>query len=72
MVFIKLEETLTSAPILHHVIWGEPSELMCDAFGYAVWVILGQRVDKKPYVIYYANHTLNDVQLNYTMTEKEF
>ena len=29
-------------------------------------------VDKKSHVIYYASHTLNDAQLNYTVTEKEF
>jgi len=45
---------------------------MCDASDYAVGVFLGQRVDKKPYVIYYASHTMNDAQQNYTVTKKEF
>jgi len=45
---------------------------MCDTSDYAVGVVLGQRVDQKPRAIYYASHTLNDAQLNYTMTEKEF
>ena len=45
---------------------------MCDASDYTIGVMLGQRIDKKPYVIYYASHTLNDAQLNYTVTEKEF
>ena len=45
---------------------------MCDASDYAVGIVIGQRVDKKPHVIYYASHTLNDAQLNYTVTEKEF
>ena len=44
---------------------------MCDASDYAVGVVLGQRVDKKPVVIYYASHTLANAQLNYTTTEKE-
>ena len=44
---------------------------MCDASDYAVGVILGQRVDKKPHVIYYASNTLNEAQLNSTTTEKE-
>jgi len=33
---------------------------------------LGLSVDKKPHVIYYANHTLNDTQLNYIIIENEF
>ena len=41
-------------------IWREPIKLTCDAFDYPVGVVLGQRIDKKPHVIYYASHTLND------------
>jgi len=48
VAFIKLKEALTSAPVLHPHIWGDPFELMCDASDYAVGVVLGQRVDKKP------------------------
>ena len=44
---------------------------MCDAFSYAVGALLVQRVKKLPHVIYYANKTLNDAQLNYSTTEKE-
>ncbi|XP_059623176.1 uncharacterized protein LOC132266339 [Cornus florida] len=44
---------------------------MCDASDYAIGAVLGQRVDKAPYVIYYASKTLNDAQLNYSTTEKE-
>ena len=44
---------------------------MCDPSDHAVGAILGQGVDKKPHVIYYASKTLNDAQLNYTTTEKE-
>jgi hypothetical protein len=36
-----------------------------------VGVVLGQRKDKKPYVIYYASKTLNSAQMNYTTTKKE-
>ena len=41
---------------------------MCDASDYAVGVVLEQRKDKKPYVIYYASKTLNNAQMNYTTT----
>ena len=43
---------------------------MCDASDYAVRAVLGQRVDRIPHVIYYANTTLNDAQLKYSTTEK--
>ena len=56
----KLKEALTSAPVLHPPISGESFELMCDASHCAIGVVLEQRVDKKPHVIYYASHTLND------------
>jgi len=32
---------------------------------------LGQKKDKKSYVIYYASKTLNSVQMSYTTTQKE-
>ena len=44
---------------------------MCDASDHIVGDILGQRIDKKPHVIYYSSKTLNDAQLNYTTTKKE-
>jgi len=69
--FNKLNEALTSAPILHPPIWGEPFELMCDASDCTVGVVLGQHVDRKPHVIYYVSHTLNKAQLNFTVAEKE-
>ncbi|RVX16112.1 Retrovirus-related Pol polyprotein from transposon 17.6 [Vitis vinifera] len=38
---------------------------------FAIGAVLGQREDRKPYVIYYASKTLNEAQRNYTTTEKE-
>ena len=51
---------------------GTPLEIMCDASDYAIGVVLGQREDKKAFVIYYASKTLDSAQSNYTTTEKEF
>ena len=51
--------------------WQLPFEVMCDASDFAIGVVLGQRDDGKPHVIYYASKTLNEEQRNYTTTEKE-
>jgi len=69
--FVKLKNLLTSAPIIQPPDWSLPFEIMCDASDYVVGAALGQRKDKKPYVIYYASKTLNSAQMNYTTTEKE-
>ncbi|CAN6685862.1 unnamed protein product [Malus baccata var. baccata] len=69
--FKHLKEMLTSAPIIRPPDWSISFELMCDASDYALGVVLGQRKDKQPHVIYYAFRTLNDAQLNYSTTEKE-
>ena len=45
---------------------------MCGISDYVVGVILGHCVDRKSHVIYYTSHTLNEAQLNYIVTKKEF
>ncbi|KAL6341714.1 hypothetical protein AAG906_032836 [Vitis piasezkii] len=62
---------LTTAPIVRAPNWQLPFEVMCDASDFAIGVVLGQREDGKPYVIYYASKTLNEAKRNYTTTEKE-
>ena len=52
--------------------WELPFEIMCDTSDYAIGVVLGQREDKKAFVIYYARKTLHSAQAYYTTTEKEF
>ncbi|XP_038697122.1 uncharacterized protein LOC119993981, partial [Tripterygium wilfordii] len=69
--FDKLKQALTSAPIMQAPDWELPFELMCDASDYSLGAVLGQRKNKTPYAIYYASHTMNDAQLNYSTTEKE-
>ncbi|CAM8981890.1 unnamed protein product [Rhodiola kirilowii] len=69
--FDELKQALTSVPIIRAPDWDQPCEIMCDANDYAVGAILGQRVDKKPVVIYYALRTLDVAQRNYSTTEKE-
>ena len=50
---------LMSVSITQAPNWSLPFEIMCDASDYAIGAVLGQRKDKKPYVIYYASRTLN-------------
>ncbi|CAN6462463.1 unnamed protein product [Victoria cruziana] len=69
--FKMLKEALVSTPILRVPDWTLDFEIMYDASDYAIGAILGQRVEKKPVVIYYASKSLMDAQLNYTTTEKE-
>nr|GEU93487.1 retrovirus-related Pol polyprotein from transposon 297 family [Tanacetum cinerariifolium] len=51
--------------------WSKPFKIMCNVSDYAAGVVLGQRVDKKPVVIFYASKTFSEAQMNYTTTEKE-
>lgn len=71
IAFDKLIGMLTSAPIMQLPDWTLPFEIMCDASDYAIGAVLGQRKDKKLYVIYYASRTLNSAQVKYSTTEKE-
>ncbi|XP_052204012.1 uncharacterized protein LOC127809288, partial [Diospyros lotus] len=56
--FERLRNALISAPIIQPPDWSLPFELMCDASDYAIGAVLGQRKDKKPYVIYYAKFNI--------------
>jgi hypothetical protein len=57
--FNVLKNALISAPIIQPLDWNLPFEIMCDASDYAVGVVLGQRVDKKLNVKYYASKILD-------------
>jgi len=70
--FLRLKEALISAPVMQAPNWELPFEEMHDASDYVIGAGLGQRKDNKPYAIYYASRTLDDAQVNYTTTEKEF
>ncbi|XP_063946014.1 uncharacterized protein LOC135151482 [Daucus carota subsp. sativus] len=56
--FEDLKRELTSAPIMKSPDWSQPFELMCDASDYAIGTVLGQRIDKRPHVIYYTKFDL--------------
>jgi len=71
VAFRTLKEMLVSAPVLVGPDWSLPFELMCDASGYSVGVVLGQRKNKYFQPIAFASKTLDKAQQNYTTTEKE-
>ena len=59
--FFILKTLLTFTPIIQPPNWSSlPIEIMCDASDYVMGAVLGQRKDKKSYVIYYASKTLNN------------
>ncbi|KAG7559377.1 Retrotransposon gag domain [Arabidopsis thaliana x Arabidopsis arenosa] len=57
--FHTIKEALVTAPVVQAPNWDYPFEIMCDASDYAVGAVLGQRIDKKLHVIYYASRTLD-------------
>ena len=69
--FAELKAYLTTTPIVRAPDWKLPFEVMCDASDLVIGAVLRQRVEGKPYVVYYAIKTLNEPQRNYTTTEKE-
>jgi len=70
--FNTLKAKLVSALVITTPDWGQEFELMCDASDYAVGAMLGQRKGRMFHTIYYASKVLNDAQINYATTEKEF
>lgn len=69
--FDVLKEKLTTAPIIVAPNWELQFEIMCDASDYALGEVLGQRIDKRLHVIYYASKSMNGAHVSYTTTEKE-
>jgi len=69
--FEELKRRLFTAPVISASDWHYNFELMCDTSNYTVGVVLGHREEKIFRVIYYASKILNEVQANYTTTEKE-
>ncbi|WMV33216.1 hypothetical protein MTR67_026601 [Solanum verrucosum] len=60
-----------AAPIIIAPDWNIPFEIICNASGFALEVVLGQRKNKFFHSIYYTSKTLNCAQKNYTMMEQE-
>ncbi|KAL1564557.1 hypothetical protein AAHA92_06884 [Salvia divinorum] len=69
--FQLLKQKLITTPIICSPDWSLPFEIMCDAGDLAVGAVLGQKIDGKSYVIFYASKTLNQAQRNYDTMEKK-
>jgi hypothetical protein len=63
---------LSTAPILRGPIWALLFHISSDASDTAISVVLGKHEDKEPYAIYYINKNMAPIELNYTVTEREF
>lgn len=70
--FTKIKGLVCTTPFLRGPDWALPFHIHIDSSQKIVGAILGQRVDKIPYAIYYVSKNLIPVELNYTVTEKEF
>ena len=55
---------------MHIIVFHKLFEVMCDASGVSLVVVLGQRRDKILHPIYYACKDLNEAQKNYTLTKQ--
>ena len=58
-------------PIIISPYGSKPFEVMCEASGVALGVVLGQRMDKILNPIYYSSKSLNKARKNYIVTEQE-
>eukprot|EP00253_Pinus_taeda_P028720 PITA_28720 len=69
--FETLKTRISEAPILRGPYWKLPFHISIDASNKALGAVLGQK-DLVPYAIYYTSKNLTPIELNYTVTEKEF
>ena len=70
--FLRLKEVVIMTPMTQAPYQGLPFEVMCDVSDFALGVVLGQRKDRKPYAIHYVSQNIDEAQVNYVTTEKEF
>ena len=70
--FLKLKSALISSPVLICPDYKKPFTIHCDASNLAVGAVItqGDPPDERP--IAYMSKKLNNAEINYTVTEKEF
>jgi hypothetical protein len=62
---------LSTTPVLRGPNWSLPFHICTDASNIALGVVLGQRENQMPYVIYFVSKNLSPSKANYTVIEKE-
>jgi hypothetical protein len=70
--FEDLKEKLSMAPILRGPNWSLPFHISTDALDTALGGVLGKKENQHNYAIYFTSKNLTPLELNYTVTEKEF
>jgi hypothetical protein len=68
--FENLKKNISSAPVLIGPNWSLPFHICTDASDETLGVVLGQRQNQLPYVIYFVSENLRPTEVNYTVTEK--
>jgi len=71
-VFECLKEKLIFDPVIIDPNWAEPFDVMCNASGIALGVVLGQKRNKMFHLIYYASKSLNGEQRKYTLLNMNY
>ena len=69
--FIKLKESLVSAPVLSCPNYDLPFEVHTDASNYGIGAMLTQNINGKEHPVAYMSKSLTDTQRNYSITERE-
>lgn len=69
--FIKLKQTLISAPVLVHPDFTEPFLLQTDASLLSIGAVLSQVISRVEHPVAYASRSLKPAEKNYSITELE-
>ena len=66
LIFLNnLKQALLAAPVLDHLNYDLPMEIIPDACGYNIGVVLPQRVDGQELPLAYASHPLCSSEINH-------
>ncbi|KZS03449.1 Uncharacterized protein APZ42_033820 [Daphnia magna] len=69
--FNTLKQALLAAPVVAHLNYDLSMEIIPDACGYGIGVVLAQRVEGQEHPLAYASRLLSSSEINYSITEKE-